>query len=285
MKTLAVIVGIAMATQIAVDFESASRFRRIESDLAKNGEQTGEVRRSFEQQIADLRKSQEENSGRIGQEIQILEHSHDALKGQLSSASQNLKTAQRHSQELSTQISEIEAARIADRKQMEQSLGTVGDSINVAKSGVNRVDGRVGALEGEVIRTRDDAQRDRESWQRGLTALQQQWEAAVARIGRVEDLQNYDIAQFNLARGTNESVGPLVLRLEKSDPRKLTFAITARADDQVLKLNGISKSPLPIRLVSSPVNFQILVDMVRKDGVSGYLLSPKVRTPRGHLSN
>jgi hypothetical protein len=74
-----------------------------------------------------------------------------------------------------------------------------------------------------------------------------------------------------------KKVGNVTLTLKKSDPKHNRYTIAVLADDKLVeKRDKTINEPVQLYTASSKQPYEIVVNKVKKDGVVGYLATPKV---------
>ncbi len=100
--------------------------------------------------------------------------------------------------------------------------------------------------------------------------------AALRRLGE----RNY--TEFKLIKTKEpQRVGDISLLLKKTDAKKNKFTIEVRADDKATeKKDRNANEPVQFYVAKAAQPYEIVVNNVGKDTISGYLSTPKDRIPR-----
>ena len=73
----------------------------------------------------------------------------------------------------------------------------------------------------------------------------------------------------------------MMLQLKKSDAKKNRFSVDLTFDDKTVeKKDKTLNEPLQFYTSKARQPYEIVVNSVGKDTISGYLATPKVQTPR-----
>jgi multidrug efflux pump subunit AcrA (membrane-fusion protein) len=87
--------------------------------------------------------------------------------------------------------------------------------------------------------------------------------------------------EFDLTKGTTKKVGDITLTLKKSDAKRNRFTVEVLADDRrVEKKDKTIDEPVQLYVGGSLQPYEIVVNQVKKDQVSGYLATPKMHLAR-----
>ena len=82
--------------------------------------------------------------------------------------------------------------------------------------------------------------------------------------------------EFTLSKGTTTPVGTISLELRKSDPKRSRFTLNVLADDRrIEKKDRTANEPLQFYTGRDRLLYEIVVNSVQKDRISGYLATPK----------
>ena len=192
------------------------------------------------------------------------------------------------------QRAKLESAETAKRleneqAQMQQKLSTdIGDvkqqavtantKIDSVSTDVTSVKGDVASTKGELEKTIAELKSVRGdlSGTNSLVATNGKELAALRRLGE----RNY--TEFKLIKTKEpQRVGDIALLLKKTDPKKNKFTIEVRADDKSTeKRDRNINEPVQFYVAKAAQPYELVVNDVKKDQISGYLSTPKDRVPR-----
>jgi hypothetical protein len=102
--------------------------------------------------------------------------------------------------------------------------------------------------------------------------------AALRALGE----RNY--VEFKLAKEkTPRKVGDIQMRLKAADPKKNRYTVEVIADDKMVeKKDKTINEPVQFMLSRATLPYELVVNEVRKDMISGYVSSPKVQQTRSN---
>jgi predicted nucleic acid-binding Zn-ribbon protein len=164
---------------------------------------------------------------------------------------------------------------IGDVKQQAVTANTKIDSVS---TDVTSVKGDVASTKGELEKTIAELKSVRGdlSGTNSLVATNGKELAALRRLGE----RNY--TEFKLIKTKEpQRVGDIALLLKKTDPKKNKFTIEVRADDKSTeKRDRNINEPVQFYVAKAAQPYELVVNDVKKDQISGYLSTPKDRVPR-----
>jgi len=112
--------------------------------------------------------------------------------------------------------------------------------------------------------------------QSGLIATNGKELAALKALGE----RNY--VEFKLAKTKGpQKVGDISVLLKKADPKTNRYTITVIADDKTVeKKDKTVNEPVQFMLAKASQPYELVVNDVKKDLISGYVAAPKVQQTR-----
>jgi chromosome segregation ATPase len=211
----------------------------------------------------------------------------DAARRQTYEVAQS--AAQKAKQEALNSTAETAKKLENEQQQMQQRLSTdIGDvkqQAVTANTKIESVNTEVGAVKGEVASTKTELDKTIQelksvrgdlSGTNSLVATNGKELAALRRLGE----RNY--TEFKLIKSKEpQRVGDIALLLKKTDPKKNKFTIEVKADDKSTeKKDRNINEPVQFYVAKAAQPYELVVNTVGKDQISGYLATPKDRIPR-----
>jgi hypothetical protein len=211
----------------------------------------------------------------------------DAARRQTYEVAQS--AAQKAKQEAISSSTETAKKLEAQQQQMQTKLtsdiGDVKQQATTANTKIESVSTEVGTVKGEVANTKSELDktiadlksvRGDLSGTNSLVATNGKELAALRRLGE----RNY--TEFKLIKTKEpQRVGDIALLLKKTDPKKNKFTIEVKADDKSTeKKDKNVNEPVQFYVAKAAQPYEIVVNNVGKDQISGYLSTPKDRIPR-----
>jgi hypothetical protein len=244
-------------------------------------DQVAQVKQDAQAQIAKLSDS---TTSLLEQERQQLQSMNDEISGKYDTANTALRRARADAQKSAAQL----AAQLEEQqKAVGEEIGQLKDATTTATSKLNEdvsgVKTDVGSVRTDLSATRSDLDKTGAELKRavgdmgvmsGLIATNHKDLQALRDLGE----RNY--FEFDLEKGSmTKKVGNVTLTLKKSDPKHNRYTIAVLADDKLVeKSNKTINEPVQLYTASSKQPYEIVVNQVKKDGVVGYLATPKVTT-------
>jgi chromosome segregation ATPase len=256
-------------------------------------------------QIQDLKKDAAKTSDAMQAEIEKLEENTTAvgatsrkhaeqLREQLDAATrQTMAAAQAAAQraKLEAMSSSEQSAKKLEQEQQQlgqklsTDIGDVKQQANTANTKIDSVSTEVASTKSDVAKTKSELDKTIEELKsvRGdltgtnsLVATNGKELAALRRLGE----RNY--TEFKLLKTKEpQRVGDISLLLKKTDPKKNKFTVEVHADDKTTeKKDRNVNEPVQFYVAKAAQPYEIVVNNVGKDTISGYLSTPKDRIPR-----
>jgi len=237
-----------------------------------------EQRRSFAEEISSFRQRAEAASaaqrGRLdelGGELQAARRQSVLATGQAKQA------AQQHADRLAKEIA------LEQQRQQEQVTGELSSVKAVATAAsyrlgevstdVSNVKTQVAATQSELEKTIADLKRTTGDLgvMSGLIATNARELAALKELGE----RNY--VEFSLRKSSRpQRVGDVVVALKRTDVKRNRYTIDLIADDRKIeKKDKNTNEPVQFYLSKARQPYELVVNEIRKDQISGYLAAPK----------
>ena len=259
-RWILVLFGVLIVGLGLIAYAGHSVQTRLEQELSKNEEQNKILTAQLEQansRIADLKGQVEVTSQKVGMT--------QAELAEARSRAESIRKQQVASdQKLTQQIS-------AAQKESEEKIGAVATDVTGAKKDIEatrtdleatktkleRAAGDMGVMSGLIARNHDDLE----------------------ELKRRGD-RNY--FEFTIPKSkTPQRVGPVQIKLDKTDQKKSKYTITVLADDKSIeKKDKTSGEPVQFYMKGSArlTPYEIVVFDVAKNQITGYLSAPKDTT-------
>ncbi|MGH9559174.1 MAG: hypothetical protein ACRD30_08025 [Bryobacteraceae bacterium] len=249
--------------------------------------QIAQMRDSMSSEISKLYEASTVSSQTSRRNIENLEKDLAKARAQATQLSGQARTeATQHADQLAARL---EAAQQEQSKQVAAVTSEVSQVKTDATAASARIDGvttDVGTVKTDVAKNRSDLEKtiaDLKSArgdlgvQSGLIATNGKELDALKALGQ----RNY--FEFTIAKSKNpQKVGDLMVRLEKADPKHNRYTIEVTADDKkVEKKDRTVNEPVQFILARATQPYELVVNNVKKDLITGYVSAPKVQQARG----
>jgi phage shock protein A len=246
--------------------------------------QVAQVKDDEQAQIAKLSDTATSLLEQQKQQLQQVQALNDDFGGKYDTANSALRRARLDAQKASAQL----AAKLEEQqKAVGDEIGQLKDATTTATSKLNDdvsgVKTDVGAVRTDLSATRSDLDKTGAELKRAVGDMGVM-SGLIATNGKdlqaLRDLGERNYFEFDLEKGAmTKKVGNVTLTLKKSDPKHNRYTIAVLADDKLVeKSNKTINEPVQLYTASSKQPYEIVVNQVKKDGVVGYLATPKVTT-------
>jgi chromosome segregation ATPase len=194
-------------------------------------------------------------------------------------ASQAKKEALTYADEKAQKL-EAENQRTADNvNKVNTDLSTVRQSADSANAKLADVGADVNGVKTDLASTKTDLQQTRSDLKAVRGDLGQTSSLVATNGKEIDELirrGERNIVKFNITKKTKgfQKVGEVSLLLKNADPKRNRFTIEVMADDKSTEKKDKSINE-PLQFYVSSSLYEVVVNSVSKDAVSGYLSTPK----------
>jgi hypothetical protein len=279
-KTAIVVLAAGLAVALAGDGYLLVRANNLNEDIARtqSGTQT---------QISKLNDATTTLLEQEKQRLQDLEQQmKQEVKGVSDSASVAIRRARaeahKQGEDLSGKLSEQRQQVATQLSQIQDTTNSkfteVATDVSGVKANVEDVKTTVAAAQSDIQKTNADLKRAMGDMgvMSGLIATNSKDLETLRALGE-RNYFEFDIAKKDPAR----KVGDILLTLKKADPKRSRFTLDVLADDRhVEKKDKTINEPVQLYVSGNMQPYEIVINQVTKDHVTGYLATPKVKLAR-----
>ena len=274
-KAVPILIGVVIALAVATGY-LFYQVNQVKSDFVKRNEALA----------AEVEKLQETSS--ISAQSQ--RRKEQELKDQLETARRQAKMAVGEAKtealkKVEETKQELEAAQAAAQKQVESHIDAVKADVDTTNTKVAAVNTDVTNVKSDLGNTKSQLEKTIADLKRVngdvdghgvLIATNQKELSALRALGE----RNY--VEFDIRKSKqSQKVGDIQLRLEKADPKHNRYTIELTADDKTTqKKDRTVNEPLQFMTSKAKQPYEIVVNDVKKDQITGYLSIPKVLNAR-----
>lgn len=182
------------------------------------------------------------------------------------------------------------AKRLAEEKQQRDAkLTVVGGELAKLSETTGNTDNRLGSLTGEVDVVKDEVEKTKAELQKTITDLKSvrgdmgiQSGLIATNAGELtalRELGERNYYEFALNKSKKlQRVGSIQMRLRKTDRKRNRYTMDVWADDKrIEKKNKTLLEPVQFYVIGSKLPYEIVVNKIERNHVSGYLATPKVQ--------
>ena len=212
-----------------------------------------------------------------------------AMKGASATTTSALKRTQaealKHSQELAKQLEE-------QQQQVASQIGDLKEATSTADSKISAVSSDVGSVKTEVTTVKADIASTQSGLEKALADLKRVngdmgvMSGLIATNGKdlaaLRELGERNYFEFDLTKKmADKRIGNVTLKLKNADTKRNRYTLEVLADDKrVEKKDKTINEPVQIYVSGYRQPYEIVINQVKKDGVVGYLSTPKVTLAR-----
>jgi len=224
---------------------------------------------------------------------QTTRRSAEALKAELDAARQQANLlagqakadAEKHADEIAASLRKAQQEQAQRVTAVSAEVGQVKDQAIAANSRIGEVSTDVGKVKTDVAANRSELEKTIATLkaaqgdlgvQSGLIATNGKELAALKALGE----RNY--VEFKLGKTkTPQKVGDIAVLLERADPKNNRYTIKVIADDKtVQKKDKTVNEPVQFLVSKATQPYELVVNDIKKDLISGYVAAPKVQQRR-----
>jgi len=282
----AAVIGLAvgLAVALAGDGYLIARSSKLADEVASTQSSTQMQISKLNEATTTLLDQEKKRLDEVAQ--QMKQEMKQEVKGVSDSATVAIRRARTEAQKNGEDLS---AKLVEQREQIANQLTQIQDAnsskftqvatdVDGVKANVETVKANVTAAQNDINQTISDLKRAMGDMgvMSGLIATNSKDLAALRALGE----RNY--FEFDLSKhDTNKRVGDITLALKRADPKHSRFTLDVLADDKHLeKKDKTINEPVQLYVGGATQPYEIVVNQVTKDHVTGYLATPKVKLAR-----
>jgi len=249
------------------------------------------VRRRADQANEDLAKTRTQllaDIARMNETSTASTSSVDSLKAELETAQKQARILAGAAKVAATKHADELAARLGQlQEEQAQKMTAVSDVVSQVKTDADATRNRVGEVSSEVGNVKADLTATKSELEKtiadlktakGDLGMQSGLIATNAKeLMALKQLGERIYTEFTLPKEkVPRRIGDIRIRLRAADAKKGRYSIEVLADDRVYeKKDKTVNEPVQFILVRSPQPYELVVNEVKRDTISGYLAAPK----------
>lgn len=263
----------AVIALIAANIYLFIQLDRTRTDIAT-------MRDSLMSEIANVKETSHVSSQTARRNLESLQEALVEARRQAATAAGQAKVeASKHAEDLARQL-QTEQARATQAVKSE-----ISDVRQSTTERIGAVSTEVGTVKTDVASTKSELNKTISELRR-VTGDLGQTSSLVATNGKeiaaLRALGERNIFEFSIVKSkTPQKVGDITIRLKKANQKHNRFTIDVVADDKrVEKKDKNINEPVQFYVARARQPYEIVVNTVAKDRITGYLATPKVQNPR-----
>jgi len=224
--------------------------------LAEMNKQQAATQASLEKKIA-------ENNAQTRSSVEAVAHQVGMTKQELA----------RNAARLQAKEKATESRLSADEQQTQQQLGAVNGEVSGVKN-------QVGKAQTDITDTRNDLALAKSKLERAIGDISKHSELIATNHDELDVLRHRgdrNYYEFTLNKGKDPvRISTVSLQLKKTDPKKSKFTLYVLSDDKKIeKKDRTINEPLQFYASKDRGLYEVVVNSVQKNQISGYLSTPK----------
>jgi hypothetical protein len=231
------------------------------------------------QQMAALRGAVSESDSAQVKKLDTLERELEEARHQADSTAGQAKIdAQRHAEQLAKRLAEAQ-------KQQQQELTEIQQNAATANTKIDGVSSDVAATKSDVAATKtqlDTAVADLKRVTGDMGVLSGRIATNGQELATLRTLGERNYFEFTVTKSKlPHKVANVQIWVKKTDPKRSRFTIAVLADDKTVeKRDRTINEPVQFYVSKARQPYELVVNQVTKDGITGYLAEPKVEMAR-----
>jgi DNA repair exonuclease SbcCD ATPase subunit len=247
-------------------------------------DEIGELRTAVKSELITLQNGAENVHSRNSEQIAELRRKLDEAGAQSAKAvAQANITVKKSAEKLAQQIAATQKETKRYHQNLADQLGEMQQAATLTKEHISSVANDVTTVRTEVANARTEIEKNVSDLKsvRGDLGVQSGLIATNSReLAALRALGERDYVEFQLAKTkAPQRVGDIAIQLRKADAKRHRYTIQVIADDKRVekKDRGVNE-PVQFYMSKSRIPYEIVVNEVRQDKITGYLAAPKVKS-------
>ena len=269
--------ALALAAVFGISLYQFSRLSNelgvVKGQLMQSEQHIAEMRGQVTADNADARREASDSVSKLNEQLEktrkeALANSQRAQTSVRQQTGKMMTTLTEKNTELSRQVDQLKADNTAKSTEVDQTISGI-------KGDVGEVKTEVATTKADLDNTKTDLRRAMGDMgvMSGLIATN------ASELGELRKLGERTYIEFTLPKnGLPQRVGEVQIALKKTDAKRSRFTLDLLADDKkVEKKDKTVNEPVQFYSASTRLPYEVVVNSVTKDSVSGYLAVPKVK--------
>jgi chromosome segregation ATPase len=278
----------AVVALVAASLYQFYEVRQVRAELAT-------TREALLDQISKVHETSTVSSKTNRESVDSLKLQMDEARRQASVlAGQAKLDATRHADELAAKLERMQQEQATKVAETATAVSAVSGEVSKVRDDANTTKTRVGEVSTDLATVKTDAAATRSELEktianlnstRGDLGVQSGLIATNAKeLAALRSLGERQYTEFRLTKEkAPRKVGDIQIRLKSADMKKNRYTIEVIADDKLVeKKDKTINEPVQFMLSRATQPFEIVVNEVKKDMISGYVAAPKVQQARSN---
>jgi len=232
------------------------------------------------QHVADVAAKQGDQLDLLTRRLNSSDERYSQLRGQFQVLSEKLGMTQQEAQrarDLAAQYQRKQQEAVSQLNAAIQKKASSEDVNNLQLL----TDAKIGGVSNDIAGTKKDLDAAKTEFAGALAGTKGELTGAIARthdeLVALAHKTDRDYFEFKISKkGSQQKVGTVMIRLEKTNPKKNQFTVNLYADDkQIERKDQAMNSPVYFYLQGAPSALELVVNKLGKDSIAGYVSTPK----------
>jgi len=225
---------------------------------------------------------------KLGDSLSASQQQNDKLQSELDSTNARLKATSETlgqsvgmtQKQLEDKAQAILATQHADTARLERQQAATNQQVSAVSSDVTDVKTDVGGVKTDVATTKTDLANTQAQLQRTVGDAGVMSGEIATNHDELEQLKHKgdrNYFEFTLTKGAKPTLlASITLQLKKTDTKRSKFTLNVSSDDKLIeKKDKNLDEPVQFYTGKDPVLYELVVNNISKNSVSGYLSTPK----------
>ena len=232
------------------------------------------------QHVADVAAKQGDQLDLLTRRLNSSDERYSQLRAEFQVTSEKLGMTQQEAQrarDLAAQYQRKQQEAVSQLNAAIQQKASA-DEVNKLQADTNA---KIGGVSNDIAGTRKDLDAAKAEFSGALAGTKGELTGAIARthdeLVALAHKTDRDYFEFNIPKkGSQQKVGTVMIRLEKTNPKKNQFTVNLYADDkQIERKDQAMNSPVYFYLQGASSALELVVNKLGKDSIAGYVSTPK----------
>jgi len=249
----------------------------LRTETAKSGEIMQSEIETLKENSTVMTATQRKHLEDLKEELDVKSRQANAAASQ--AKKEALSYADQQAEKLEAENRRTQDSVTASVKQVNSDLSNVKQSADAANAKIADVGTDVSGVKTDLASTKSDLQQTKSDLKSVRGDLGGTQSLVATNDEQLKDLikrGERNIVKFNISKKTKgyQKVGDISLALKNADPKKNRFSLDVMADDKLVEKRDRNINE-PLQFYVSNSLYELVVNTVGKDTVSGYLSTPK----------
>lgn len=270
-----VLVGAALAGAVGGVYHQSTQMQKVQQELAGAQQRMEQLHGQMDESVTKAKAEANDSMAKMSAELAKARRDAQA---QVAMAQRAQATAHKQTQ---AALSELNSKNGDLAQQLESYKSESAQRSTKVDETITGIQGDVGSVKTEVASTKSELEKTIAALKQvngDMGVMSDRIATNATELAALRRLGERDYIEFTLAKGSAlQRVGNIQLALKKADFKRNKFTVDVMADDRKVekKDKGVNE-PVQFYTASSRIPYEIVVNQVSKDKVTGYLAVPKV---------